>query len=91
VDATVAGDLSCDPNMGGACVLAKSCSTYSNLWSAGWSIKVKLTGSANYMLVPISALAVDENSTCKVYLQFLNNDKYGSQSDYVVLGSLFMQ
>lgn len=91
VDATFAADLACDDNMGGTCVLANECSTYSALWANGWSLKVKMVGSTNYMLVPMSALAVDENSVCKIYLQFLNNDKYGSQSDNIVLGSLFLQ
>jgi hypothetical protein len=49
-----------------------------------------MTGSTNYMLVPIGALAVTENNQCNLYLEFLNNEKY-TQSSNVVLGSLFLQ
>jgi hypothetical protein len=40
VDTAVAADLICDPNMGGACLLIKTCDQYPNLWSAGWSFKI---------------------------------------------------
>lgn len=74
VDATVSADLVCDPNLGGKCLLTKPCSNYSTLWSSGWGFKIQFTGSANYMIVPISALAVDDvsNSVCDVYIQYLN-------------------
>lgn len=93
VDSTVASELFCDDNNGGKCRLINSCANYSNLWSSGWSFKVKFTGENNYVVVPIAALAVDyddgNNQYCDIWVQFL--DSSNTQSDNVIFGSLINQ
>lgn len=93
VDSTIASELFCDDNNGGKCRLINSCANYSNLWSSGWSFKVKFTGENNYVVVPIAALAVDyddgNNQYCDIWVQFL--DSSDTQSDNVIFGSLINQ
>jgi len=91
VDATVASELFCDDNNGGRCKLTKPCASYPNLWSSGWSFKVKYTGDNNYVIVPIAALAVDDtaNSYCDIWVQYLETGT--TQSENVIFGSLVNQ
>lgn len=61
VDSAIAADLTCDDSVGGKCKLASACSTYTNLWDAGWSFKIQFTGETNYVLFPLGALALDND------------------------------
>lgn len=74
VDATMNADLSCEAVRGGRCHLKNACSTYTNLWANGWSFKVMFTGSTNYAVVPLGALAADDDSgVCQIYIQYLDD------------------
>lgn len=92
VDQSISDDLTCEAGNGGKCKLAQSCGNYTNLWSAGWSFKVLYDGDSNYMLIPLSALAVDNSADgkCDIYLQYLNPEQ-DVQSDNVIFGSLITQ
>lgn len=37
IDATFDTEMNCDDSIGGACRLTAECSTYTELWSAGWT------------------------------------------------------
>jgi hypothetical protein len=74
VDATMNSDLTCSDADGGHCSLKNACATYTNLWTNGWSFKVMFTGATNYVLVPLGALAADDDSgVCQIYIQYLND------------------
>jgi hypothetical protein len=92
VDASFDSDLTCDYSVGGMCKLANPCSSYTNLWSAGWSFNFMFQGAVDYVLVPLGALAEEDttNNVCNIHIQFLNDNKH-SQSGQVVLGSMFLQ
>jgi hypothetical protein len=92
VDATFNEDLTCDYSVGGMCKLAQPCSSYTNVWNAGWTFNFMWQGASDYVLIPISALAQDDSTTgqCNIYIQFLNDNKH-SESSNVVVGSMIMQ
>jgi hypothetical protein len=91
VDTTIAADLVCDDNNGGICKLNDKCSAYPNLWNNGWSFKIQFTGSSEYLIFPIGALAADDsNGICSIYIQYLDDEHY-SQSSSVIFGTLFLQ
>jgi hypothetical protein len=75
VDATISADLTCLNEVGGSCYLANPCSTYTNLWSAGWSFKIKFEGASNYINMPLGALAVEDtaNGQCDIMIQYLHD------------------
>jgi hypothetical protein len=54
------------------CHLAKSCSTYTGVWGKGWGFKTLFNSASdsNYMIIPLGALAVDNESTgqCDIYI-----------------------
>jgi len=84
-------DLTCSDTVGGRCSLKNSCTTYTNLWNNGWSFKVMFTGSTNYAIVPLGALAADDDSgVCQIYIQYLNDNQH-TMSGSVVFGSLMLQ
>jgi hypothetical protein len=91
VDADVSDNLFCDNNNGGKCKLIKPCSEFPNLWTSGWTFKIQFTGSSNYLVVPISALAIDDTAHgyCDIYVQYLDSDE--TQSNNVIFGSLVNQ
>lgn len=90
VDATFAADLICSDAVAGTCRLTQSCATYTNLWTAGWSFKLKFASSANYIVFPISALAADNaQGQCELQVEYFNDNRH-SQSSNVVLGAMFL-
>lgn len=92
VDASFDLELNCHDQVGGICSLNQACSQYTNLWNNGWAFKIEFTGSSNYALFPLSALAVDNANTgqCDVFIQYLDARTY-TQSDSVIFGTLFLQ
>jgi hypothetical protein len=89
VDPNVSNDLLCNPAVGALCALRQTCSTYtSNLWN--YSFKVQFDGQDNYINLPLSAFAVDNNGECDLYIQYLDSEQ-NSQSDQIILGSMFLQ
>jgi hypothetical protein len=67
--------MTCDGTVGGYCTLPNSCSTYTGIWSSGYTFKVKFAGNENYMVIPLAAITYDTSlyNTCDIYLQFLDN------------------
>lgn len=91
VDSNIASELHCTDESGGKCKLDHACATYTNLWTAGWSLKVQFTGSTNYAIFPLGALAVDNaQNECEIFIQYLDDMRH-SQSSQVVFGSMFLQ
>lgn len=91
VDASFNADLTCDYAVGGICKLANPCSSYTNLWDAGWTFNFMFQGAVDYVLVPLGALAEEDttNNQCNIHIQFLNENKH-SQSGQVVIGSMIL-
>jgi len=94
VDSSFDSQLTCLQEQGGMCHLKNACSTYTGVWGKGWGFKVRFNSAndENYMIVPLGALAVDNDSTgeCDIYIQYLDANK-NPQSDQVIFGSLIMQ
>lgn len=86
-DQTVAEDLVCTTGLGGGCILAQACLTYTALWEYSFGFFVKV--NANYGIIPLSTFAADNtDGTCSLYIQNVN-----ATADYpnrIILGSMFM-
>lgn len=84
INTLVTEEMTCNSLDGGYCVLSQSCAMYPVLWE--YTFKVVLTGAGNYILVPLSAFAVETSSaTCNLYITSLGN------TDYIIAGSMFLQ
>lgn len=70
VDLNFDDNIICDNSVGGKCQLSGACSSYTNLWTAGWSFKVQFQGATDYILFPLGALAEDDttNGVCNIYI-----------------------
>jgi hypothetical protein len=61
----------CNDEHGGICRLPLPCEKYAELWSSGYSFKLKFAGEDNYVIMPLGALATDY-PTCTLFMQQLD-------------------
>ena len=71
------------------CSLSSSCENYPQLWT--YSFQIKFTNNTNYIIVPLASFAVDNNGVCDLYVESYGVSNESGSSEYVILGSMFMQ
>lgn len=80
--------MTCTTGVDGVCSLPNECSAYT-IWN--YSLQVQFKGVKNYLIVPLGALAINNQVTggCDIYLQLLD-DRTQPESTQVVFGSMFL-